>query len=761
MKVFSEKMVGRSFILVATLLLFAGLSGCGPNKGESMKEKSSPPLPEQIVLKYDFESSEQIKKCEPWAECPQKMTIIADDKTENHFLQLTADTDGWNTVMMALEPPVLVTKNTILQFKIKSVVDGSWEVNLENSSEQHAEYSIYFSVKKDQWTNVVLPLKNAIYKRHGKVGCENNGLVGDKLSRIQIASRGDKILVDDFEIINASSGDERLKEKEIPKDLAVLGQTKTSFKNSPLEKFFPYGVILNYSGGMAPTAKMMGQPMEAMFVRSLQDIRMHNMNLICPFCCTATDLPIQLEVSKKMGLKVFPTSYLKPWTAEKLKAMEKYKNDPAIVAWYWTDEPGPELINDFQKDATAWGKIGTKQPMAMALCSRPSVATYAPYLDITCIDPYPVLWGTHRPISDIDSWMKFTREYAKGRVWAIPQAFGNKTFKAGGSAMPSAAEIRALSWSAVAGGAAGLVYFIYDSHPYLDPAYINEVEKGRELIFGLKDGIRKATNAWDELGRLGETLPSIGQILLDVDIEPLKNINWQHSDTDGGVKGYLRADKAKNRNYLVFFSENTYSANDVLATFPKYGKNIVLLNLETLCEVPLEGKAQYKFKLEAGDGVCFFLGEKDKAKQVIAELEKIRLDDWRAMTNVKLEKYRPWLKNIEEYQDQAKDIHTSKKMKDLYCQIDIELDHNPRYKSTKELIDNSRELISDILDKTFNSRFRLKNDNDASKYPADAIIASARALGECELAFETNAPDIPLKEKILEDSILKLKQVWR
>jgi hypothetical protein len=197
-----------------------------------------------------------------------------------------------------------------------------------------------------------------------------------------------------------------------------------------------------------------------------------------------------------------------------------------------------------------------------------------------------------------------------------------------------------------------------------------------------------------------------------------------------------------------------------MATFPTGGMNSVLLNLSTLTEISVEGKTQYKFALSPGDGVCFFLGESDEAKQVSAELEEIRLNDWRKMVEIKLGKYRPWLENIEEYKTGLTDIRTYEKTKAFYYQIDGILNQNSQYQSAYKLIQNGRELIGNILDKTFNSRFRLEGDNDANRYPEELILACSRALGECEVAFEENSQDLEMKSELLKEKTLQLKDVW-
>ena len=163
-----------------------------------------------FAVKYDFESLGDIKSWKGWSQSPQKIKRVKGDAGGN-ALEFTAK--GWNTAIIALKPPFVVTATSVLRFKVKTSKAGSWEINLSNASEK-AQYVIPFSVvHRNKWTSILIVLKNAVHKRGGKL--PHDGMIGDKLSSVQIAFHGKKILIDDFEIVNLSPDDKNI--KDIPK----------------------------------------------------------------------------------------------------------------------------------------------------------------------------------------------------------------------------------------------------------------------------------------------------------------------------------------------------------------------------------------------------------------------------------------------------------------------------------------------------------------------------------------------------------------
>ena len=80
-----------------------------------------------------------------------------------------------------------------------------------------------------------------------------------------------------------------------------------------------------------------------------------------------------------------------------------------------------------------------------------------PTFDAIGTDPYPV---PRRPLSLVTDWTRKTHKGCFGMrpVWQVPQAFEGSHAD---SRMPTAEEMRSMSWQCIAAGANGLIYYTY------------------------------------------------------------------------------------------------------------------------------------------------------------------------------------------------------------------------------------------------------------------------------------------------------------
>jgi|WetSurMetagenome_2_1015567.scaffolds.fasta_scaffold00002_201 hypothetical protein len=174
-----------------------------------------------------------------------------------------------------------------------------------------------------------------------------------------------------------------------------------------------------------------------------------------------------------------------------VKEIETFRDHPALLAWYISDEPtgnkiAPDsLIKIYRiiKELDPWHPV-TIVFMAPFLSSR----LYADALDIVMADPYPVPDLPVTMVGDVTG--KLVEEF-KGRkpVWIVPQAFG------GGELWkrePTLQELRSMTYQAIINGARGIQYF---------------VRQGLNLF-------PKSTTAWNECGRMASEIAELTPWLL-------------------------------------------------------------------------------------------------------------------------------------------------------------------------------------------------------------------------------------------------------
>ena len=156
------------------------------------------------------------------------------------------------------------------------------------------------------------------------------------------------------------------------------------------------------------------------------------------------------------------------------KTVAKFKDDPALLAWYTNDERPvsdipklafrQRLLEEIDPDHPTWSVQDVFSE------ARQYMGTY----DVLGMDPYPI---PKKPIETAISSMRQGLEGTFGAraVWQVPQAFGwgwLKRKETKGQRAPTQKEMANMTWQAIAGGANGIVYYafqhLYEKHD--DPA---------------------------------------------------------------------------------------------------------------------------------------------------------------------------------------------------------------------------------------------------------------------------------------------------
>ena len=140
----------------------------------------------------------------------------------------------------------------------------------------------------------------------------------------------------------------------------------------------------------------------------------------------------------------------------------EFKTHPAVLAWYIDDESGPEYAGQLAKRRALAEKLDPGHPTWICLYQIHQLESYMDAIDCIGTDPYPV---ARSPISLAADWTRITFKNTLGvrPVWMVPQAFSWKWYPGGqsGDRMPTADEMRAMSWQMIASGANGLIYYAF------------------------------------------------------------------------------------------------------------------------------------------------------------------------------------------------------------------------------------------------------------------------------------------------------------
>ena len=139
--------------------------------------------------------------------------------------------------------------------------------------------------------------------------------------------------------------------------------------------------------------------------------------------------------------------------------VKRYRQHPALLAWYLVDEP------DETKMAPASAlaiyelirELDPYHPVYLVNNRPHTYAAYSDASDILAIDVYPI---PNYPISRVGSYMERARWTSLERkpVWLIAQAFGGVEHWA---RSPTASELRNMIYQGLVGGAKGVLFYRY------------------------------------------------------------------------------------------------------------------------------------------------------------------------------------------------------------------------------------------------------------------------------------------------------------
>ena len=139
--------------------------------------------------------------------------------------------------------------------------------------------------------------------------------------------------------------------------------------------------------------------------------------------------------------------------------VERYRQHPALLAWYIVDEPGETQMEPAAAKAI-YELVRKRDPYhpAYLVNNKPWLySTYAEASDILAIDVYPI---PNYPISQVSDYMQRARWTSLERkpVWLVAQAFGGVEHWA---RSPTASELRNMIYQGLVEGAKGVLFYRY------------------------------------------------------------------------------------------------------------------------------------------------------------------------------------------------------------------------------------------------------------------------------------------------------------
>ena len=153
-----------------------------------------------------------------------------------------------------------------------------------------------------------------------------------------------------------------------------------------------------------------------------------------------------------------------------------YRDNPDLLMWYVADEPGGpgEGPDDLQRSYETCAESDPTHPQFLLQNKPGEFFRYASACDIYATDPYPINRVAQAPLENVASWTQgaVAAVFDRKPVYVALQCYTTKAvsdagkYQDGAPRLPTAAEMRCMSYTALAAGARGLLYYAFDDSYY-------------------------------------------------------------------------------------------------------------------------------------------------------------------------------------------------------------------------------------------------------------------------------------------------------
>ena len=180
----------------------------------------------------------------------------------------------------------------------------------------------------------------------------------------------------------------------------------------------------------------------------------------------------------------------------------RFREHPALLAWYTNDELGPQHLPALRKAYDLVCRLDPHHPAFQVLCRPSQNHLYYGVTDILGVDPYPI---PRHPVTMVGDWMETAHEAMSRRkpAWCVPQIFQWGVYHHDPKQRePTFDEKRAMVYLALVHRAQGLIcYSYYD--------LFKAVERGKKVPAEVFE------RRWREVSSIAKAVRQIIPFLLE------------------------------------------------------------------------------------------------------------------------------------------------------------------------------------------------------------------------------------------------------
>jgi hypothetical protein len=225
-----------------------------------------------------------------------------------------------------------------------------------------------------------------------------------------------------------------------------------------------------------------------------------------------------------------------------IKEINEFKNHPALLAWYISDEPVGQNkpVEPLEEMYKTVKELDPYHPVTMVFMTPNKAKDYRNAMDIVMADPYPVPHNPLTEVSDVCKLLENDFKFEKA-VWVVPQAFGGNEWW---EREPTRSEIRCMTYLALINGGTGIQYFIRHGH----------------------NSFPKSASTWAECGAIATELMHLEPFLVDYEYKvPLecsnKNLQYKAWFRDEQIMVAVINTKNEPQEFEMYINHNKLSTN--------------------------------------------------------------------------------------------------------------------------------------------------------------------------------------------------------
>ena len=372
------------------------------------------------------------------------------------------------------------------------------------------------------------------------------------------------------------------------------------------------------------TARVFGDSFLRAFERAAEFHVRNYMDTICITNCTSDEkrlAPI-LDIAARYDIGIVPGAVVPIGASEeKIRAfyfrrVTRFRDNAHLLSWFMFDEPDTHLFAPLMTAKLAIDAISPGQSGILVLNNGPPIAKYGPHLPVVLTDVYPISGRKRNPWL-IGPWVRKSCAVTGRPVWMIPQAVGAIKKKA--LKRPTAGEFRLMTYSALANGATGFLYYHYMHRPvwamdrYVDPRYHGGIER-ENLVnsFEAPDPVMMP-----EAKRIGRRLSAVGPLMVGATFAGTEGIEINSRKVaivGGKTLPALAATVLKKKDDTFVVPWNNDPSKAVVGRI-KLGKLLTggkrLYDLFSLGEAKMKNNS-LMLKLEPGDGRVYLAATQER-----------------------------------------------------------------------------------------------------------------------------------------------------